>query len=123
MEWLKFKQHILFAATKENQTREIKMNVHRGYNNNRHAKSKRNKVAAKHEIISRRADKGQLLGVRGLPGGPGTLGVPLGAPGDPYKRRRVVTGEEGTMNPAKESMLSALTESERILVCWIRILS
>jgi hypothetical protein len=25
---------------------------------------------------------------------PGTLGVLLGAPGDPYKRRRVVTGQK-----------------------------
>ena len=36
---------------------------------------------------------GEVMGVRGLPGGPGTLGVPLGAPGDPYKLRRVETGE------------------------------
>ena len=50
---------------------------------------------------------GELLGVRGLPGGPGTLGVPLGALGDPYKL----------------SMLSTLNESERVLVCWIRSLT
>jgi len=29
----------------------------------------------------------------GAPGAPGTPGVLLGAPGDPYKRRRVVTGQ------------------------------
>ena len=30
----------------------------------------------------------------GAPGAPGTPGVLLGAPGDPYKRRRVVTGQK-----------------------------
>ena len=52
-------------------------------------------------------------------GAPGTPGVLLGAPGDPYKRRRVVQYND----PPKQSMLSALTEPERVLVCWIRILS
>jgi hypothetical protein len=36
---------------------------------------------------------GVLLHVRGLPGVLVTLGVPLGDPGDPYKLRRVETGE------------------------------
>ena len=59
----------------------------------------------------------------GAPGAPGTPGVLLGAPGDPYKRRRVVTGQKVVNDPPKQSMLSALTEPERVLVCWIRILT
>jgi hypothetical protein len=37
---------------------------------------------------------GELLCVRGLLGGPGTLGVLLGAPGDPYNLRRVEIGQK-----------------------------
>ena len=37
---------------------------------------------------------GELLGVRGPPGGLGTLGVFLAAPGDPHKQRHVVTGQK-----------------------------
>ena len=37
---------------------------------------------------------GELLGVCGPPGGLGTLGVFLAAPGDPHKQRRVVTGQK-----------------------------
>ena len=37
---------------------------------------------------------GELLGVRGPPGGFGTLGVFLAAPGDPHKQRHVVTGQK-----------------------------
>ena len=36
---------------------------------------------------------GELLGVRG-PGGLGTLGVFLAAPGDPHKQRHVVAGQK-----------------------------
>ena len=65
---------------------------------------------------------GELLGVRLPPGGLGTLGVFLAAPGDPHKQRHVVTGQKDN-DPPKQSMLSALTESEHVLVCSSRILT
>ena len=69
---------------------------------------------------------GMLLGSSwvfvGAPGAPGTPGVPwvllviLTSGAALWLDRRY-------NDPPKQSMLSALTESERVLVCWIRILS
>jgi hypothetical protein len=60
-------QNLVFAATKKNIRASKRKHVNRGENKNRRAnKSKQNKVAAKHEIISRRADKVNLNNLYGI---------------------------------------------------------